>query len=67
MNPRPAVWRLGPPGAKRQTQHLVSPNEGNEVRREGDRESHILIVPLKQGNLYRGDPGEGRGMTVMDP
>ena len=46
---------------------MVSPSEGNEARREGRRESHISIVPSKQGNLYRGDPGEGRGMSVMDP
>ena len=38
----------------------------NEARREGRRESHISIVPMKQGNLYRGDPGEGRGMLVRD-
>jgi hypothetical protein len=67
MNPWPAVWRLGPTGAKRQTQRMVSPREGNEARRKRRRESHISIVPLKQGNLYRGDPGEGRGMSVKEP
>jgi hypothetical protein len=66
MNPWPAVVRLGPLGAKRQARRLVLPNEGNEVRREGRRESHIFIVPSKQGNLYRGDPGEGRGMSVKE-
>ena len=38
----------------------------NEVRRKGRRKSHIPIVPLTKGNLYRGDPDEGRGMLVMD-
>ncbi len=61
MNPRPAVERSGPRGAKRRTQHLVSPNEGNEVRREGRRASEHSVVPTKQGNRFRLDPGEGRG------
>ena len=46
---------------------MVSPSEGNEARREGHRKSHILIVLLKRGNLYRGDPGEGRRMLVVGP
>jgi hypothetical protein len=66
MHPWPAVWRLGPTGAKRQTQRMVSPREGNEAKRKRRRESHISIVPLKQGNLDRGDPGEGRGMSVKE-
>ncbi len=66
-NPWPAVGRSGPQGAKGPTQRLVSPSEGNEARRKGPRGSHIFIVPLKQGNLTRRDPGEGRGMSVMDP
>src|SRR5260370_6541564 len=33
----------------------------NEARWEGPRKSHTLIVPRKQGNLYRGDPGDGKG------
>ena len=65
--PWPAVWRLGPTGAKRQTQRVVLPSEGNQARRKRRRESHISIVPLKQGNLYRGDPGKGRGMSVKEP
>src|SRR5277367_2862862 len=46
---------------------MVSPSEGNRARREGCRKSHISIVPLKQGNLDRRDPGEGREMLVLDP
>ena len=65
-NPRPAVVRLGPRGAKRQAQRLVASREGNGARREGHRESHSLIVPPKRGNLYRGDPGEGRGLSVRE-
>jgi hypothetical protein len=44
-NPRPAVERSGPLGAKVPTQRLVSPSEGNEARRKGGRESHRVIVP----------------------
>ena len=66
-NPRPAVKRAGPQGAKAQAQRLVGPSEGNEARPEGPRESHSLIVPLKQGNLDRGDPGEGRGLLLREP
>ena len=65
-NPRPAAVRLGPLGAKAQARRLVTPSEGNGARREGRRESHIPIVPGKQGNPYRGDPAEGRGMSVRD-
>ena len=66
-NPWPAVVRLGPLGAKRQTRRLVLPNEGNEVRREGRRESEHLIVPLASGNLNRRDPIQGRGCRVTGP
>jgi len=52
-------------GAKRQTHHMVSPSEGNEARREGHRKSHTFVVPLKPGNLYRGDPVEGREVFVV--
>jgi hypothetical protein len=45
---------------------MVSPSEGNEARRKGRRTSHIFIVPLTQGNLYRGDPVEGRRMLAME-
>ena len=65
-DPRPAVWRPGPPGAKTQAQHVVSPREGNRVWGEGRRKSHRFIVPLKPGNLYRGDPVEGRERFVME-
>jgi len=65
-NPRPAVGRSGPQGAKRQAQRWVAPSEGNEVRREGHRTSEHSIVPLKQGNFSREDPGEGRGCQVKD-
>jgi hypothetical protein len=65
-HPRPAVWRLGPTGAKPQAQRMVSPSEGNEARREGRRKSHIFIVLSKLGNLYRGDPVEGREMSVTE-
>ena len=67
LHPRPAVGRPGPPGAKRQAQRLVSPSEGNEARREGRRASEHLIVPWKQGNGNRPDPGEGRGCLVAEP
>jgi hypothetical protein len=60
MNPWPAVGRPGPLGAKGQAQRMVSPSEGNEVRREGRRKSEHLIVPVKQGNLCRKDPGDGK-------
>jgi RNA-directed DNA polymerase len=53
-------------GAKQQTQRMVSPSEGNEARREGHRISEHLIVPLKQGNSSRENPGEGRGCQVVE-
>src|SRR4051794_1248192 len=37
---------------------MVSPSEGNEARRKRRRESHISIVPLKQGSLDRGEGKE---------
>jgi len=66
MNPRPAVVRSGPLGANYRRGIWYCQAKYNEARREGRRESHIFIVPLKQGNLDRGDPGEGRKMFVMD-
>ena len=45
---------------------MVSSREGNEAWRERRGKSHILIVPLTKGNLYRGDPDQGRGMFVME-
>jgi hypothetical protein len=66
MNPRPAVGRSGPQGAKHRRSTWYCHAKQNEARREGRRESHIFIVPVKQGNLDRGDPGEGREMFVMD-
>src|SRR6185295_7520516 len=67
MNPWPAVCVLGPTGAKPQTNRMVSPNEGNEVRREGYRTSEHPIVPLNPGNSTRGDPEKGRGCQVREP
>ena len=52
-NPRPAVGRPGPPGAKRQARRRVLSGEGNRVRREGPRESHTAVVPWKPGNSPR--------------
>jgi RNA-directed DNA polymerase len=66
MDPRPAVWRPGPMGAKTQAQRMVSPSEGNEARREGRRRSEHSIVPSKAGNPTRGDPHEGRGCRVTE-
>ena len=66
MNPRPAVVRSGPQGANDRRSTWYCQAKHNEARREGRRESHIFIVPVKQGNLDRGDPGEGREMFVMD-
>src|SRR5579859_30378 len=65
-NPGPAVGRPGPLGAKRQAHRLVSPNEGNEVRREGRRRSEHFIVPRNQGNSSRENPGEGRECQVRE-
>jgi len=64
--PQARGWVSWTAGSKRQAQRRVSPSEGNEARREGHRESHIFVVLLKLGNLYRGDPVEGREMFVMD-
>jgi hypothetical protein len=44
---------------------MVSPSEGNEARREERRKSHTFVVPSKPGNLYRGDPVEGRKVFVV--
>ena len=66
MNHRPAVVRSGPQGANDRRSAWYRHAKHNEARREGRRESHIFIVPSKQGNLDRGDPGEGRKMLVMD-
>ena len=66
MNPWPAVGRSGPQGANDRRSTWYCHAKRNEARREGRRESHIFIVPAKQGNLDRGDPGEGREMFVMD-
>lgn len=65
-NPRPAVVRPGPRGAKRQAHRLVASREGNGARREGHRGSHSLIVPWTPENLYRRDPVEGRGLSVRE-
>src|SRR5713101_4969671 len=66
-NPRPAAWRPGPLGAKRQAHRLVASGEGNRVRREGYRESHTLIVPSQQGNSPRRTLCRGRGVAVCGP
>jgi hypothetical protein len=66
-NPRPAVWCPGPPGAKPQAHRRVSPSEGNEARREGHRESHSAIVPLKLGNSPRRTQGQGRALPTGGP
>jgi hypothetical protein len=45
---------------------MVSPNEGNEVRREGRQgvgASHITVEP---GEPSQRDPGEGRGRRLMN-
>ena len=66
MNPGPAVGVLDrrerSTGARTWYCHVKQ----NEALREGRRESHPFIVPLKQGNLDRGDPGEERGRSVVD-
>src|ERR1700730_13523339 len=60
-NPWPAVGRPGPTGAKPQAHRKVLSGEGNRVRREGARESHSAIVPVKPGTSPRRTRGrEGR-------
>ena len=51
-----------PAGANDDTA-AVPPSEGNEARREGDRESERPIVPRKPGNHPEG-PGGGKGAPV---
>src|SRR5437763_1014170 len=66
-NPWTAVGRSGPLGAKRQTHRRVSPSEGNGARREGPSASHILIVPVKQGNSLRRTLGREGGCGLRSP
>jgi hypothetical protein len=54
--PGPRSRVLGRKGAKQQAQRLVAPREGNEVRCEGRRKSHSLIVPLSGGTCTAGTP-----------
>ena len=58
---------VGPDGRAR-TQRTGGYRRANrkEAWWEGRRESEHLIVPLKQGNASRADPGEGRGCLVVD-
>ena len=77
--PSPPTFRLGRPehqlpgahgpasraAGSEQGARVVSPSEGNEVRRDGRRESERLIVPMKRGNRPR-DPVEGRGRRVTN-
>ena len=46
---------------------VVSPSEGNEVRREGHRASEHFIVPSTLGHSDRGDPVEGRECRATEP
>src|ERR1700722_3158651 len=39
----------------------------NEARRDGDRDSERLVVPVKPGNPTRGDPVEGSRRRVAEP
>ncbi len=67
MNSRPrgyAFWTAGERSTGAGTWYCQAKH--HEARRKGRRESHLFIVPLKQGNLDRGDPGEGRERFVMD-
>jgi hypothetical protein len=67
LNPRPAVGRPGPPGAKPQAHRRVSPSEGNGARREGRRESHSALVPRNLGNASRRTQGRERRCRRADP
>jgi len=59
--PQARGWVSWTVGSKRQAQRRVSPSDGNGARREGHRESHSAIVPLKLGNSPRRTQGrEGR-------
>ena len=60
-NPRPAVVRSGPQGANDRRSTWYCQAKHNEARQEGRRESHIFIVPAKQGSWTAGTLGrEGR-------
>src|SRR5439155_17657461 len=61
MNHRPAVVRSGPQGANDRRSAWYRQAKHNEARREEGRESHIFIVPVKQGNLDRRGPWGGKG------
>jgi hypothetical protein len=41
--------------------------KATECGGRGGRKSEHLIVPVKQGNGIRSDPGEGRRCQVMEP
>ncbi len=45
---------------------MVSPSEGNEVRRDGQQGVGASRSTVEPGELPRMDPGEGRGRRFMN-
>src|SRR5258708_6775861 len=60
-NPRPNVDSLGDVGSESRVLQRYHQAKATKRGGKGPRRSHSLVVPLKQGNLNRGDPGDGKG------
>jgi len=54
-------------GAKPQTHLRYRQAKATKCGGMGGEKSERLIVPSKRGNLFRGNPGEGRGRRVTEP
>jgi len=65
-NSRPRGRRRAAWERRRQTHWMVSPSDDKKRDETNGRASEHLIVPSKQGNGFRLDPGEGRGCRVTD-
>src|SRR5262249_4440553 len=55
------LGRVGPGRSEAPGATGVSSGEHQSPARRGGRGRSVCIVPAKPGNLYRGDPVEGRG------
>jgi len=67
-NSRPLDFAFGGP-AERSNRRTTCYRraKATECGGRGGRKSEHLIVPAKQGNGIRSDPGEGRRCQVMEP
>ena len=65
-NPRPTVDSLGDVGSESRVLQRYHQAKATQRGGKGPRKSHRLVVPLKQGNLNRGDPGDGKGGAASE-